>query len=294
MSEYPGEMDGGEVTRVKEGEPVAQFEVDMARHSIKGKLPDGREPIIKEGMEAAVQAGLKNVRESVGKIYGSPRERTGQSSALRMLAERFKDMDFSSVDPEDIVRWLQEGGLEKTETPFLNFQTGEGAYTDEFMKEFKAGELLKWLTEKSDEKAIKTKQNPEKVTPFSVQAGNVAEFIFAKVWEVYDSKGGSGTAPVDFATSHQSVLECFLYKVIKNHDGEKAAEEFVARLKNKGFDENQGFVLKGKVYDLADVSKWSIQVIFDGKTYEMSPDELFGIIKEGQDLKEKLEEGQEK
>ena len=277
-----------EMGSAQEVEPVTAFEVDMARHSIKGKLPDGREPITKEGMDTAVQAGLKDTRELVGKVYGSPRERTSQSSALRMLAKQFKDVDFANVDPEDVVRWLQEGGLKKVESPFLNFQVGEGEYNVEFMKEFKAGNLLKWLAEKSDNRAVETKQNPEKVTPISVQAGNVAEFVFAKVWEAFDNEGESSETAVDFATSHQSVLESFLCKVIKNHDGEKAADEFIASLGNKGFGENQGFTLKGNVYDKKDVSKWGVQVIYAGKTYEVTPDELFQIIKEGEDLKEKL------
>lgn len=278
-----------ENTLFKEGQPVAMFEVDIARHSNKGKLPDGREPITKEGMDAAVQAGLQSTREMVGNVYGSPRERTIQSSVLRMFAEHFKDVDFANVDPEDVVRWLEEGGLKITESPFLDFQIGEGEYNAEFMKEFKAGNLLKWLAEKSDQKAVETKQHPEKVTPISVQAGNVAEFIFANVWEAYDNKGEGSETPVHFATSHQSVLESFLYKVIKHHDGEDVANEFVASLDNKGFVENQGFVVKGKVYDLKDVSKWSVQIIYAGKTYEVSPDELCKIISAGQDLKEKLE-----
>lgn len=283
-----------EAAPARESEPVAGFEMDCARHSIKGEKP--REALTRAGMDAAVKAGLENteaVRETLGQVYGSPRERTGQSSVLRMFAERFKEVDFSDVDPEDVVRWLQEGGLKKTETPFLNFQLGEGDYNAEFMKEFKAGNLLRWLVDRSDEKAVETKQKPDKVTTFSIQAGNVASFFFAKIWEAYTGETRGAPLPKDFATSHQSVLECFLFKVIERHDGREAAERFVASLKNKGFDENQGFTLKGNVYDRDDAHQWDIDLTYQGKTYKIAPDELFQIMKEGEDLKDRLAEQRE-
>lgn len=284
-------VEGGRTEEV-ERTPVAHVQCDMARHSLKGKLPDGREPITFEGMRAAVQSRTGTVREHIGAILGSPRERTGQSSALRMFADQFKDVDFTSVDPEDIVRWLQEGGVQKVESPFLNFQVGEGEYHKEFMDEFNAKRYLKWIVERSDASALEHRQNPEKVTPFSVQAGNVGSFIVGEVWDQYDRlwNGKPEKKGVDFVTSHQAILESFLYKVIARKDGKEAADAFVVSLRNEGFKENQGLTLDVSIYDKDNTDDWTATVTYEGKQYVLAPDEVSDIITEGQALQQKLEE----
>ncbi len=271
--------------------PIAQLHVDMARHSIKGKLPDGREPLTEEGMKAAVQSRTGTIREVIGNIFGSPRERTGQSSALRMFADQFKEVDFAGVDPEDIVRWLQEGGLKKTETPFLDFQGGEGEYNKQCMAEFKAKNLLKWLYEKSEQVALETVQHPDKVTPLPIQAGNVASFVFGEVWGQYDRlwKGETGKPQgVDFATSHQGVLESFLTKVIERKEGHDAAIEFIASLGNEGFKENEGYKLDIAVYDKNNTDAWTATITYKDKQYVLESRDITAIIAEGQELKGKL------
>jgi hypothetical protein len=276
----------------RERMPVAQFSIDMARHSIKGKK-DGREPLTQEGMEEAVKSRLGEKHDQLGDIFGSPRERTSQSSLLRMFAERFKSVDFSKVDPEDIVRWLAEGGLKKVETPLLNFELGDGDLKKELMENFYNSQYFKWIVEKSDQRAEETKQNPEKVTPLSIQAGNVASFIFAEVWDQYSRLNGDEISPkgIDFATSHQSVLESFLYKVIKHAEGEAAAQTFVQSLNNQGFAENEGFKANIAIYNPHNPEDWEAVIDYKNKKYLLKPDEVVSIIKEGEDLKKKLAEG---
>ncbi|KKU13924.1 MAG: hypothetical protein UX20_C0010G0016, partial [Candidatus Magasanikbacteria bacterium GW2011_GWC2_45_8] len=117
----------GEGTRAEhERKPIAQFSIDLARHSIKSKLPDGREPLAAQGVTAAVESRAHEKATHLGQGFGSWRERTGQSSVLRKFAEHFKEVDFVGIDPQDIVAWLQEGGLQKTETPLFDFAEGEG------------------------------------------------------------------------------------------------------------------------------------------------------------------------
>ncbi len=289
-SERIFEVSGAE----KEREPLARVSIDMARHSIKGAKP--REALTQEGMDAAVQAGLSRqiqvdqINNLLGKVYGSPLERTAQSSVFRMFAEQFKDMDFSNVDPEDIVRWLEEGGLEKVETPFLQFQLGDGAYTDTMMDAFKKGEYFKWLVENSDRLAKEYKQ--KEVTPFSIQAGNIASFIFAKVWELYDGLSEKGTnfteSTLDFATSHQGVLESFLHKIIRKNDGEDVANEFVKELNGAGFSENQGFLVEIVIFSKDDSTAWGVNITYKDKKYYASSKDILQIMKEGEDLKEEL------
>lgn len=290
----------------RECAPVVKFSMDLARHSIKGKLPDGREPLTTEGMETAVQAGKERPyaaqqeeTQAGVKVYGSPRERTTQSSVLRALAEKFRDASFSGakdvgdgkdLDPQELVNALKEAGLDSMETPLLNFALGDGEYTSEIMADFKAGKFFKYLVEQSDAAAKKYKQDPEEVTPLSIQAGNVAYFLFGRVVGLYTPSSIRDQSGVlmEFGTSHQGVLESFLYKIIKRHDGSDAAAEFVASLGNHGFKENAGFRVDGKVYDADDTGAWNLEITYQGKKYVVSPEELYAIMREGDMLKEEL------
>jgi len=83
-----------------EREPIAVVSMDFARHSAKTKLDSGREPLSVAGMESAVKTGAagghaERIKAMAGKglaleIFGSPNERTNQSSLLRMLGEQLK------------------------------------------------------------------------------------------------------------------------------------------------------------------------------------------------------------
>lgn len=280
------------LTREGERPPVYQFSIDMARHSIKGPKP--REALTEEGMEAAVKSRLEDKYSFLGKIFGSPRERTGQSSVLRKYSQQLKDVNFANTDPEEIVRWLQEGGLEKQETPLLDFSLGEGDYNKEFMENFNAKRLLKWKVEASDKRVLETKQDPHKVSSLSLEAANVASFIFAEIGDAYDrlAKGETaikGMERVDFATSHQGVIESFLYKVIFKKEGKQAADQFVADLNNQGFKENQGIKLDIAIYDKNKVDDWKITLHWKDQKIVVTPKEILEIFREGDELKEKLE-----
>lgn len=288
IDHMPGHMPESLTPEMGKGNSDTVFVADMARHSTKGAKP--REALTSEGLEKAVEAGLENDYKFLGQVYGSPRERTGQSSVMRMFAEQFKDLKFDDVDPEDVVRWLVAGGLSKTETPFLNFQTGEGEYNKELMENFNAKRYLRWLVDKSDAAAVSFKQSPDKATPVSIQAGNVASYIFAKIWEAYDKKQHQGEqTPVDFATSHQGVLESFLFKAIKKKWGEAPALKFVSDLQEQGFTENEGFTITGEVGDFENVEDWRVKIKYKNTEYVLESRELLDIIKEGEDLKGQLE-----
>lgn len=289
--------------------PVAQFSMDLARHSIKGATPDGNDfktPLSTVGMEAAVQAGTErdfavgaDTDQSGVRVYGSPRERTLQSSILRALAQKFKDASFkgtpntseaNDLDPQEMMNAFKEAGLDAMETPLLNFDLGADEYAKEITDNFKSGKYFKYLVEQSDSTAKKYKQDPDKVTQLSIQAGNVAYFLFGRVAGLYapSSKKEQGSALTEFGTSHQGVLESFLYKVIKKHDGDSAAKEFVADLGNHGFKENMGFHVDCKVYDKKDTNEWVLDITYRGKMYHIQPEELYAIMQEGDTLKEEL------
>jgi len=270
---------------------IASVSMNLARHSLKGPKP--REALSQAGMDEAVKAGLtgEEMREHFGQIFGSPRERTGQSSVLRMFADQLRNMNFDDTDAEDVVRWfIDEGGIQKTETPFLNFELGDGAYKDALVDSVKNGTYLTWIIDESDDLAKENKQS--NVTPLTIQSGNVASFFFARVWELYDSleKGEAQSSRVeDFVTSHQGVFESFLYKVILKHDGEDEARAFVENLGGSGFAENQGFRADVKVMDKDDANAWRVDIVFGDRSYSLEPNEIFAMMEEGHDFQAKLD-----
>jgi len=152
---------------------------------------------------------------------------------------------------------------------------------------------LKWLVERSDQAAAAKdyKQDPEKVTPLSVQAGNVAAFIWAlgryKSDKILENPNSQEKTDFAFVTSHQGVLESFLYKIIKKKEGEEAANELIESLKKQGFPENQGFEAKFLTYGEGP-ENWAIVINYKGKEYRVQPDLITEIIKEGSDLKKEI------
>lgn len=285
-----------EATREGEVKPIAQLTIDMARHSVKGDKP--REALTEEGMGKAVASRVQETPTHLGQIFGSPRERTGQSSVLRKFAKYFKDVNFENTDPEDVVRWLESGGLKKTETPLLNFQLGEGDYNTEIMDAFKKGEYFKWTVENSDRRALETRQKQDKVTPLSVQAGNIAVFIVREIYDLYDRKANKGEATesrgIDFATAHMGVIESFLYKVMEvKSESPEVMRKFLEKNK-QGFQENEGIKVEVKIYnpDHHDTA-WEVEVRYGDKLYVLKPQDLQQIVFKGEILRQTLAEQQE-
>lgn len=302
-------FEGGPKPEQREEKPMAVETFYFARHSLKGvKEVEGgtnREIITPEGMSAAADKGrseevYKKVVEKATKgeklkIVGSPKERTSQSSLARMLGEHLKDVTFSpDFDPEDLVNWVDRDGdglLKRKESGLLDFEVGTGDYKTELFDFFKKGELIDWYVKKSDQKAIETAQDPEKVSTLSTQAGNVAGFIWAfGSKETNETSAKKKEADFSFVTSHQGVLECFLYKVIKAKEGEEAAEEFVLSLDKKGFAENEGFEVDYRKLRESEGDRDNFEVVirYRGKEYRVVPKELFDIIKEGLVVKRKM------
>ena len=286
--------------REHERTPIAQVTFDMARHSLKTKMADGREPISREGMYEAVKAGQQSghyeivtsqAEQGPLNIEGSPRERTAQSSVFRMLGEHLKDANLDNVDPEDIVRWLEAGDtLQRKETGLLNFQLGEGKYHQDIHQSVLEGRYFPWLVEHSDKMAVEEKQDPDKVTPLSIQASNVASFIastgLSRTKELLDNN--QNNPEIDFTTSHQGVLESFLYKVIDLKGDKKDVDEFLDKV-GAGFAENEGLYLDFKRYGAAD-NDWQAVVRYGDKEYVLSPDDINKIIQDGENLKSQLKQ----
>lgn len=284
-------------------QPIAETLLKMAHHSLKGAKP--RQPLTSEGMAAAAKVGdsqehgqiIKERAERGEKLelIGSPRERTIQSSLARALGEHFAGVKFDNVDPEEVVKMFESADLvERTETEFLNFDDGDGKYSEEIDAAFNAGKYFKWVAEESDEAAKKYHQDPDKVTPLTVRAGNVAAVLFAEAFEKYNQLADNKVKKEDlkFATAHAGILESFLYQVIKDADGEPAAAKFVESLSGKWFAENQGFDAKIVVYS-GNEKDWEVIINYQGKEYKVGSGKIIGMIKAGEELKDELRKNKE-
>ncbi len=300
FEEHQSEKESRFVKAEKNPEPKAVFSIDLARHSIKGKKDD-REPLSEEGILKAIEAGKssplrkKNKAKAVEgqslEIYGSPRERTGQSALSRMLADQLAQADFENVDPQDMVKWLEGNGVENTQSPLLDFQVGQGEYKDALMADFKKNEFMKFMVEKSDQLAIETKQDPNKVTTFSQQAGSVGVFLLVLGNKKTKEMISAGDRKEDFAfgASHMTVLESFLYKAIKIKDGEKAANKFLEKdLHNSGFSENQGFVADYESFG-DEPQDMRLVISYQDRKIALDYSDLIQIIQEGINYTAKLE-----
>lgn len=307
MEKFP-RFEGRDIETVKEHrekppEPQIRITFDLARHSLKNKTE--REELSSDGMTDAAKVGEEGrfsdeIESRVEKdeeleIYGSGRERTIQSSLLRMLGDKFKEADFKNTDPQELVEWFTNSGeIKVTQTELLDFKSGEGDYHDELYEAFGKGKLLSWLIDESDRRAIETDQDPDKVDTFSTQAGNVAAFLWAVGSSKAEDLSQSDKEKEDFvfATSHQSILESFIYKAIKMNNGLEKADQFVKDLDGRGFRENQGLEVEfiASKYEL---DSWVLVVSYNGEEFTLWPDELGQIMQEGEDIREALRQRQE-
>lgn len=288
------EMQRGLETEVRR--IVVVIEMDMARHSIKNG-----EVIGQEGMEAAARSRpeLEARAQEISKsgqpisIVSSLLPRAEQSGVFRTLGEKLREVNIEGMDPDDITRWLKEGGaIETINTSLLGFQMGEGEYQDKMTTAFKEGRLMRWMIEESDDVAVESGQIEDKATPLSVQAGNVAMLIYSlgrlRTEKFIDDQ--ELVRDLNMVTSHQSVLESFLYKVIVLKEGEEAGDEFIADLNEAGFKENQGFNCK---YEQFEDGAWQVRINYEGKEYVVSKEEMIQITQEGVDLKARMKSSEE-
>ncbi len=287
--------------REREKSPIKSITMDMARHSLKSKL-GGREVILQNGMEAAAQsrahlAELIATMVEDGKplsIFGSTQERTIQSGLYRALGDRLTGADIGAIDPHDIVRWLEaEKHISVTETPLLGFQLGDGEYTKGLEDSYGQKRLMGWYIDISDNLALSTRQHPDRVTPLSVQAENVALFIYClgKLRAENMLTAEECEHSVEMVTSHQTILESFLYKAVKAVSGEGVARKLFEEIPPNGFAENQGITVRFDILNEKNELGWQVRIDFSGKTYTVSAEQMISIMQDGVDLREKLAGG---
>jgi hypothetical protein len=278
--------------------PLATVEIDLTRHSLKGKVGD-REPISLAGMEAAVTAG-QNEKGHYDKVikkaglgqpietFGSRRERTGQSVMFRMLGKHLNDASFENLDPQDLVKWLtSEGDVVYTESPYLDYDFGDEAFSGQFLESLKRNKVMEFFAKKSDQAALETHQKSN-VSTLSTMAGNVGFFLLMFGHHKTEAMVQGGE-DLDFAFvgSHKPIIESFVYKAILKTRGQEEADNFLVSIDYDGLKENDNIKLRYQRYDESG-DDFALELEYLGEIYTISAQDLKAIIQEGFDFSKEL------
>jgi len=242
---------------IYEGSPVnpeqereTKVILEFFRHSKKENDPaktDEEIRLTEAGRVLATERGKAlSPQPEVSLAYGSPKERTQETAARIMLADRI-DADASLEDIGAMIAEQVKYGTKIIEDPRLGFDTA-GPVGKEMMEAFGKGEYLRYLYEESDNRI---RRYGDRVTSsYSRFAGNIAEIIL-KHLEVAKNfhriaqdgtYGKHGDALERYFGTHQGVLESFLAKAItyaNTFDGGMRASKFMMSSGN-GFSETQG------------------------------------------------------
>ncbi len=287
---------------IKDKEP--QIRLEFFRHDEKIKPPatgpkpdDNLARLTETGRSHATEIGKeKNPNSEVALSFGSPRERSQETSLRHMLA-REEDIT-PEMSLEDIRAKIGEQlkiGRKDLVTQNLNFNwEGSKEFRDKAYKHYlETKDALVFLWKESDQLLIEL--NDKDSDSYSKFAGNIAELVnkYIKIlprWQQIvdlepDKYEKFNNELQRFFGSHQVVLEPFLMKVIEKLEGESAVEEFVNSLDSKnGFGLSEGFSIDIK----EEAGSPVVIVSFKDKQWKVSPEIILEIIKEKNDLNEKL------
>lgn len=292
-----------EKSQEKEKEYTSRIVLSLFRHGEKeknppeGKTGDAEVRLTPAGRKGALAKGnlFRLPEEGIGQALakGSPRKRAQETAAFVMAGK--EETITGDETLEEMKEKLDKGrayGSKIGTDPRLDFSMGEGEFTTGLMAAAKAGNLLEWMVNESDDLAKKTHE--AKGTTYSRAARDVAEIV-AKYYrasnrfdELVGDKGYADTMQ-RFLGSHQTVTECFLAKIVERSRDKAKRDKLVAAMKN-GFDFVDGYQVEIQNND----GERKMYIRFqkqdkDGKILlsfddEILPEDLAWIIQEGEEL----------
>lgn len=223
--------------------------LELMRHSKKEADPSKTDEEIlltDEGRALATERGRElQPQPEVSMAYGSPKKRTQETAARAMLVGSIDDPDAGLEAIEEMVRDHLKYGEKIREDKRLSFDLS-GPMGQEMLTAFKAGEYLPYLIQKSDQRAIETKDTVS--TTYLRQAENVAELVkryaqvgnnFQKLTERTDKYEQYGNRLERYMGTHQGVAECFVAKVLEKTQGNAERDAFIESI-GTGFGETRG------------------------------------------------------
>lgn len=286
--------------------PKPHIRLEFFRHDAKekpttsGPRPDDEKVrLTAEGRKHATGAGKqKRPQADMAIAYGSPRERSIETSLRHMLADEDSITDDMTLEEikEEIRKHVKVGSKQKV-TQNLNFNfDGSEEYHDAYYRHYlQDRDSLRFFVNESDN--FVNRVMDAQSTSYSRAAGNIAELVkrYFKVlpnWEHITEKSKKkeeyqqkGNELQRFFGSHQGVPECFLLKIIEKNEGRQAALDFIENLEDKnGFEYSEGFslVIKKAGDGIVGILK------LGNKEWQVDEDVLDQLIQERDDLNEKF------
>jgi hypothetical protein len=236
----------------KEGREKGRIDLYFFRHDEKEgdkTKSDTEVRLTEKGKLHAKSLSSEETDLSQAMAFGSPRKRTQETAGLIMAGAQGEINGTESL--EELNEKLNSDlnyGSKLHYDPKLDFiLPPSGPYFDELMTAFKAGQLMKYLVEESDAKAIQYGVETG-VCAYSAQASQIAQILskYFKIlprWENLVNDESKEYKPVmeRFLASHQSVGESFLAKIIEKTKGVAERDAFILVINNQGFDFAEGF-----------------------------------------------------
>ncbi|MEY2664611.1 MAG: hypothetical protein RIT04_419 [Candidatus Parcubacteria bacterium] len=247
----------------KEGDPLKNdYDIELS--------PKGREG-------AKAQAQETNLEQAMA--FGSPRKRTQETAGFIMAGA---DAGITGNESLDELRAKIDGDIEYGSKiavdPKLNFDMeGDTEYVKEAMTAYKAGTLIPFLIEKSDELALETGDTVS--STYSRMAASIAGIIkkyigVAPRWNdlVKDEQKGYEPILERFLGTHQSMQESFLAKLLEVTKGTEERDRFAQVIGGKGFGYSEGFEVEIVTKEGDPTPSVRITYKKEGKTPETSFD----------------------
>lgn len=201
--------------------------------------PKGRMQAVEKGKELDPQA-------EVSLAWASPRKRTQETAYHAMLAnEENINPDASLEEIENAISQEVKVGRKLIQDKRLNLGS-DGPMRKELLDAYKNGQYIRFLVEKSDQRAIDL--GDQISSSYSRFAGNIAEIIYRyiKVANNFNSIAGKtdkyeeyGNQLERYLVTHQGIMESFIAKVLEKKRGIGERDKFVKAI-GESFSETQG------------------------------------------------------
>lgn len=295
--------------RVEEERYPPTIRLEIFRHDAKdtpttaGPRPNDRSVrLTPEGRRGSSAAGIsKQPRPEVAIAVGSSRERSVESALRQMLAEQERmtpDMTLEEIR-RMVADQLRLGRKDMT-VELLDFNwDGTKQFHDQgYYRTLETHDALRWVYDDSDRVAL---QNHDEVsTSYSRAAGNIAEVVRKYLGVLPRWKEVTTESPGKyerfnnelqrFLGSHQSVIECFLMKVIEKTEGRKAVEQFIESLPDKnGMGLSEGYT----VIIRESGEQPEVVIRYGDKEWSVRPETISEIISEKDDFNRKVLESKQ-
>lgn len=250
-------------TEILEKEPTSKIELSFFRHEEKEKdksKSDEEIRLTEKGKISAKNKAHVNTQIEQAVAFGSSRKRTQETAGLIMAGAQDQIIGTESLEElkKKLNSELNGAGSKIGTDERLNFVLNENNdFGKEAMKEFLAGNWMKFLVERSDQLAEELQDNES--STYSRQASGIAQVIvkylqIAPRWnELAQDETKKYTDKLErFFGAHQGVLESFIAKVIEITKGKEEQEKFLTAIGGNGFDFSEGFNVEILSYENED------------------------------------------